>query len=149
IGASPQYFRLMLTALTAGVLFGYRQLKVQIQDVFAMRVRSSRVYFLAAHVCAVLLFYRVTATVLGGQFGSLRYPALWTAAWLATSMATMVFWGMAMAPATTWYAIGRNAWLYLLFGLAAGTLIWAIAFASEELWRPLAGLTFRIVGWLL
>src|SRR5204862_5025041 len=70
IGEAPQYFRLIITSATATLLFGYRRLWMQLRAAFSERIRYPQVYCLAAHCCALLLFDRITATLMSGQFGS-------------------------------------------------------------------------------
>ena len=148
IGWSPQFLRLAITVVVVTLLVSGTQLSAVLRA-HEPRAGRTRAYFIAAHLCAFVLFGQITAIVMGTAFVGVSHPDGWALAWFVAGGAALTLWGLALLPYRTWLAA---AWLGrwgLLVGFGLGAAAWAGGFLTQELWRPLARYTFAVVQWIL
>ena len=70
-------------------------------------------------------------------------------AWALMGVVAIVAWGVALVPPAVWLREVRPRPAHAALGLAVGTAIWATGFVTQELWAPMARVTFGVVAWTL
>ena len=102
-----------------------------------------------AHLVAAAGFFAVSSRMFGDRLDAVTHPSLLLAAWLSL-LAAVVF--TAAASALSWPAAAQVARLAARpagVGLAAGTLAWLAAGATERLWPYLSRLTLEAAALII
>ena len=149
VGWSPHYLRLAITITGVTLLFSGRRLLTAIADRRLPAPRSTSLVYLAIHLCAFLIFVRVTAIVFRADTSTATHSGSWAVLWLLTGGVTLAAWGLALLPRERWLGAARQRQAVLYWGVAAGTVAWICGFLTEAFWPPLARYTFNLVAWTL
>jgi len=148
IGWSPQYLRISVAIVATIILLGGRRFVSRLHENGAS-IGRSRLPEFGVHLCAVVLFTRISAVVIDGDFSSLTHPAAWTLAWFLSGATMVSAWALTAFPLRSWMAAARVIWREIVLGVVAGTAVWATALVTQNLWTSLGRYTFYAVDWML
>lgn len=91
----------------------------------------------------------LTSKIFSDPQAAATLPAGYFAAWLLACLLTWVTWLYLLADGAWLRQLFRQEKLALLVGVGAGTLCWALALYTRELWGPMSELTFYLAALLL
>jgi exosortase E/protease (VPEID-CTERM system) len=148
VGWSPQFLRLAITVIVVTLLVNGTQLSAVLLE-HGRRAGHTRAYLVASQLCAVVLFDRITAIVMGPAFVTVSHQDAWALAWFVAGATTLTLWSLALMPYRAWLSAGWMGRWGLFLGFSLGSAAWAGGFLTQELWRPLARYTFSVVQWIL
>ena len=135
---------------TAIALIAGRPLWHELQHLPVERARAHRTWaYLAVHLAAFALFYRLSAIVIEGDWSGSSTLGLWAGAWLATGAVVAGSWAASMLPLRSAVRLLQQASRMLAAGALVGMAAWVAGNWTSEWWRPLAALTLRSVGFLV
>lgn len=148
VAGSPLVVRLALAVGIAGLFFGSLR-GVDWLRTAPHRATGRRLAALAVHAAAIATFTWVTALLLEGDVAALRHRTAWTIVWLASSGVAIVSGAVALFPAAAWRDAARALRRHLAPAALAGSVVWASGYVTQEIWQPMARVTFGVVAWLL
>ena len=147
IGWAPQLLRISIAMVGVTLLVSGKQLWLVLCRHPALNPRWPA--YLIAHLCALALFAGCAATLMAPAFATASNQGAWAFGFVAAGVATLALWALALFPLATWREAAGSARWGLVWGAVAGTAAWATGVLTEDLFRPLAGLTFSVVQWLV
>ena len=105
--------------------------------------------WLLTHLLSFGAFVFLSARLLMISDGSYHLPTAWFFSWVTLGVATVAFWLLAFAPAHFWGRLVRREYIALSVASLAAIAAWAGGLLAQELWRPLAEVTFQLTYRLL
>lgn len=98
--------------------------------------------------CYALLML-LTVKIFADPKAAASVPAVYFGLWLVACLFTFITW-LYLFTTTSWLRqFARQEKVALLVGTAVGTLVWALALYTRELWGPMSELTFYLASLLL
>lgn len=148
LALAPQALRLAGAAAFALVVIDGRRLIRGVRTA-ARPDGPARAAALALHVVTIAAFAAMTSILFNGNVAALAHRPAWTMAWGIVGATTTVTWALALFPASAWIGVllpdVRHAGLALL----AGGVGWGSGFVTQDFWKPMAAVTFRVVAWIV
>ena len=147
-GWSGQYVRIAIAAAGALALLALTGLAFPRSARSAADARVSGGWLLV-HLTAFAAFIWLTRRFFTGTDSVAAHPGAWTVSWLVTGALMVASWAVAAFPQRRWWTSAVENRVGMALSLAAGTAIWAASVVTENLWTPLARVTFNIVTMIL
>jgi exosortase E/protease (VPEID-CTERM system) len=147
VGWSPQMLRL---AITVGVVF----LLLNARRLWDARLAPptlparARLAWLAVHVIALIQFVQISTRIFTATLEGWS-AAVWVCAWFATAGALVVSWLLVFIARSPQALPEKANRAVAGAAIGLGALSWLGGFLTEELWRTVASLTFRVSGSVL
>ena len=136
---------LMAVVAAALVFGGPRLVAGAAETAGGGRRRAWPLAYLAAHLVTFAALVALTAAVWEGPLGRSPHATLWVSAWLATGLATLGFWLVAVLPAGEWAALARKSSGVFLAALAVGAAACYAGRLTGVFLEPLHAATLRCV----
>ena len=147
--AMPLGKQLLLAVAAAIAVFGGTQLRDELLSVAdRMRVTRRAWLCLPAHFVSLLATALVAGYVLEGGHADSTPAWLWVLLWMGT-LVTLGLLAPLAIPVEVWPSLSRRGLPTILFGLAIGLGACAAGVLTSSLWKPLSGLTLRLVAAIL
>ena len=143
-GVALKFFSAMLVALFIGLgprLATYWQTLTSDYAQF-------RWIALISHIVAFTALLAFSYVFLGAELGNDTSQML-PLSWIILATATVLLWGLALAPLGFWQDFSGNERFTLVLTVGLGAVAMAIALTANELWEPLADTTFAVCAFLL
>jgi exosortase E/protease (VPEID-CTERM system) len=145
LATAPQILRLASAIAVALVVVDGRRLLGVVRGATRPDVRA-RVIALGVHLLTIAAFARATSILVDGNVAALAHRPAWTIAWGTLGATSTTAWALALFPARVWTSVWPGLGPAVIAALA-GTVAWGFGFVTQEFWKPMADVTFRVVSW--
>jgi exosortase E/protease (VPEID-CTERM system) len=105
--------------------------------------------WLLAHLLSFGIFFFLTERLLESPDGSFHVPIAWFIFWIVVVATTIVFWLLSLAPIQFWGTLVKKKSMALQLAGFTAIAAWTGGVLIQQLWRPLAEITFWLTRLLL
>ena len=148
MATAPAALRLAGAIAVALAVIDGRRLLAGVRDAARPDGRA-RAIALGVHVAAMAVFARATSILVDGDVAALAHRPEWTVAWGFFGATTTAAWALALFTPRAWASVLRPRVGHAAMASLAGGIAWGSGFITQEFWKPMASVTFRVVAWLV
>lgn len=144
-----QFSRFGLGFVAAALIAAWPRLALHWQALDTAATRHRWGLPLLLQLAGFALFYFLSLRLFVDAGAGIAWPWLLVLAWVAGAAVLLMLALACLAPLPAWRQVFVRERRTLLLAVAVGALIWLFAHESQQIWGPLAEMTFRVSGWML
>ncbi len=142
--------RFAIALAAAALLLGGEDLRTWVKQALPATSEPRSAWpWLLAHLLAFLAFYQLTAVVVEGDLRASPTPGWWVGIWLLTGIVAVICCAAVVLSGRAVLTFVRRASRILLISAAVGAVALLAGSFTDSAWRPLGGLTLRMVAALI
>jgi exosortase E/protease (VPEID-CTERM system) len=150
LSQSSDIARIGLASVGTFALIAVPQHQILAADLAGYSNRHRCGVWLAGHFLSIGVFCLVTSEVIEqGALHEGKLSSALIAGWTTLGLASIASLAFSLAPVGFWSAFLRTQSKAIVAAMIVGVLAWAGGLLAQQLWRPLADLTFLLVDHLL